>query len=254
MYKHTFWKALGKSHKKWVLVAKSQNIIKCYWTSNNYKVITECEEVTSKWLKANKCIKLFSGLPQTSVHWKKSISSENIWRFFSLRKSLKAEASASSSRVAVCISNCVSVISLLIFTAISKYSQSHPHLAGINPIISELCVKEERLLHFLNKHTPPPNSTYKYFNNCTLQSTASQSTSGQRNKLPSKRMASPSLSQHVPSPCFGWVLVTLSRVTSDLLPVSLLWTNAQFLTPSAVGTGSGQTWDTLIWGSSISWH
>lgn len=110
------------------------------------------------------------------------------------------------------------VISLLIFTAISMYSQSYPHLAATNLIISELC-KGERLLHFLNKHTPPPNSTYKCFNYCTLGSTASHL---DKDQVTTKKNSIIISEPHVPGPCFGWVLVTVSRVTSDFLHISLM--------------------------------
>lgn len=65
---------------------------------------------------------------------------------------------------------------------------------------------------------------------------------------------------HVPGPCFGSVLVAISRITSDLLPASPQHTDAQLLVPSSGGAGSGQTWGSeavrkplfLAGGSSIS--
>lgn len=158
-------------------------------------MIKECEEVTSKWMKANKW---FSGLPQTSVHWKQSTSSENIWRFSS-KKSLKAEASASGSRVALCICNCVSVISLPIFTAISKYRKVILIWLLVTSI-SELCVKGESLLHFLNKHSPSPNSTYKCFYYCTLRSMASYL---DKDHVTTKKNGITTPEPHVPGPYFG---------------------------------------------------
>lgn len=119
---------------------------------------------------------------------------------FSKKKSLKAETSASDSRVAVCICNSVSAIFLLIFTAISKYSQCFPHLAATNLIVSELCIKGERLLHFLNKHTPPPNSTYKCLNYCTLGTTASHL---DKDQAITKKVGITIPEPHVPGPCFG---------------------------------------------------
>lgn len=151
----------------------------------------------------------------------------------------------------MCICNYVSAISLLIFTAISMYSQSYPHLAATNLIISELCVKGERLLHFANKHTPPLNSTYKSFNYCTLGSTASDPG---KDQATTKKNGITIPEPHMSGPSFGWVLVTVSRVTNYFLPVPPRCTDAQLLIPSAASTGSGQTSDIIVWGSSISWH
>ena len=65
---------------------------------------------------------------------------------------------------------------------------------------------------------------------------------------------------HMPGPCFGSVLVAVSRVTSDLLPAPPQHTDAQVLVPSSGGPSSGQTWGSeavrkhllLAGGSSIS--
>lgn len=113
------------------------------------------------------------------------------------KKSLKPEASASGSMVAVCICRCYFLAD---FHCNFQVSQSYPHLAASSLIISELCVKGESLLHFLNKHSSPPNSTYKCFYYCTLRSMASYL---DKDHATTKKNGITTPEPHMPGPCFG---------------------------------------------------